>query len=328
MSRKFFVLLMAALLAAGCSGYSIVGAEEAKEENTRDYTYKVGFVTYADNDSSIQAMVETLKAGLESDELKDAIGADQNIKYIQVDGKADGATQQAGVENLLTQNVDIVLMYGATMPSNTNCVKMCNEDGIPIVLVGSDAEEGDYYYVGFQDEDLGKAQGKFLCENLGENATVCYLSGAPEQENAQHRQQGTLETIEELRPDIEVLSVQTGNWETEEAMRVTEDWIQTYDKIDCIVVADNKMTQGVAQALKAANIQDEVMVVGVIHLGSWDAQMIADGDMSAAVYVGFPVLGDFCVEEVKNIYLENEIEPRINIDMYDITADNYTEYFG
>lgn len=303
-------------------------AENAEKQTADDNTYRVGFVTYADSDSSIQAMVETLEEGLESDELKEAIGADKNIEYIQIDGKADGATQQAGVETLLTQDVDIVLMYGATMPSNTNCVKLCNEAGVPIVLVGSDAEEGDYYYVGFQDKDLGIAQGKFVCDNLEENATVCYLSGAPEQENAQNRKEGTLSTIKELRPDIEILAEQTGNWLTEEAMRVTEDWIQAYEDIDCIVVADNKMTQGVSEALKAAGMQDEVMVVGVIHLGSWDAQMVADGNMTAGVYVGFPVLGDYCVEEVKKIYLGEEIEPRVNIDMYDITADNYAEFFG
>ena len=77
-------------------------AADAPADDAADYTYKVGFVTYADDDSSIQAMVETLKAGLESDELRDAIGAPQNIEYLQVDGKADGATQQAGVKRFST----------------------------------------------------------------------------------------------------------------------------------------------------------------------------------------------------------------------------------
>ena len=303
-------------------------AADAPADDAADYTYKVGFVTYADDDSSIQAMVETLKAGLESDELRDAIGAPQNIEYLQVDGKADGATQQAGVENLLTQDVDIILMYGASMPSNTNCVKACNDAGVPMILVGSDATEGDYFYVGFQDKDLGIRQGEFIAANLKENGKVCYLQGAPEQENAQNRMAGTLETLEELRPDIEILSCQTGNWQSEEAMRVTEDWIQAYDEIDCIVVGDNKMTQGVAQALKAADMIEDVLVVGVIHLGSWDADMIKNGDMGAGIYVGFPVLGDFCVEAVKDIYLEGKTGERVNIDMYDITADNYSEYFG
>ena len=83
--------------------------------------------------------------------------------------------------------------------------------------------------------------------------------------------------VKAKRPDVKILADQTGDFKAETAMKVTEDWIQVYPNLHWIVAADNKMAQGAIEALKAANRISQVQVVGCIVPGTWDADLVKNG---------------------------------------------------
>jgi ABC-type sugar transport system substrate-binding protein len=139
------------------------------------------------------------------------------------------------------------------------------------------------------------------------------------------RKDGFLEGIKS-RPDLKILSSQTGEFDTATGMQVTEDWIQTCgDKINCIVSADSQMIVGAVEALKAAKINEKVTTLGVIHLGKEDGYMIKDGDESYAVFVSWPSIGTLCGQIAERIYKGETIDDKTYIELKDVTADNYDE---
>lgn len=204
--------------------------------------------------------------------------------------------------------------------------EMVKKLSIKIASLGTPVSGGDWKFIGFNETELGKKQGEWCAANLPENANICYLQGTPGREAAIMREQGFREGIAS-RGDLNILSAQNVKFDTAAAMQVTGDWIQTYrDKINCIVSSDLLMISGAVEALKAADMTD-VITCGVVHLGTWDADPIRDGSESYAVYVGWSNICALCADVAAEIYLGNLIQDKTHIELFDVTIDNYTEYF-
>jgi ABC-type sugar transport system substrate-binding protein len=116
-------------------------------------------------------------------------------------------------------------------------------------------------------------------------------------------------------------------WEAARAMQVTEDWIQAYgNTIGCIVAADSTMMTGSIEALKAAQMINNVITCGVVQLGTWDAAPIREGTEDYGVFVYWPSIGTLCADIAAEYYLGNEIAERTYIELFDVTPSNYTQY--
>lgn len=300
--------------------------EETTEEAAGDFSYKVGLSNLADSDETCYVACETFKEVVESDEFAKAVGQNVTVEWTDSDG--DITKQTTNVETMISKGIDALFLIGVDTAGNSSAVQACNAAGIPVFMVATESEEGDWKFVGFNEYDCGKVQGEYVVENAEEGDKICYIEGTPGREAVVLRNEGFMDAIKE-RDDLEVLSVQTGNFLAEDAMQVTEDWIQAYgDEIDWIVSQDNKMGQGVVEVLKAANMQDKVRVSSWISVGTWDAEYVENGDIEHTVYVGFDVLGQTMAEVCEKFYKGEEIGDQTYMELYSVTKDNYSEYFG
>jgi ABC-type sugar transport system substrate-binding protein len=220
-----------------------------------------------------------------------------------------------------------MFIIGVDTEGNSTAVKACNEAGVPVFMVATEATEGDYKFVGFSENDFGAGQGQYVAKNLKEGGTVVYIGGTPGREAAVMREESALGVIEAERPDIKIIANQTGNFKTEDAMKVTEDFIQAYGSFDCLIAADNSMALGAIEALKAAQILDKVMVVGCIVPGTWDADLVKNGEMSYGVYVSFKVLGETCADVAAKMYNGESVDDITYMKMLDVDQTNVNEYF-
>ncbi|MFV0527880.1 MAG: sugar ABC transporter substrate-binding protein [Lachnospiraceae bacterium] len=260
---------------------------------------------------------------VQSDAFAESVGADK-VEALTADSAKDIEKQTTNVETLLSKGVDMMFIIGVDTQGNTTAVEACNAEGIPVFMVGTEASGGDWKFIGFDEKELGLAQGKWVADNLAENSNICYLQGTPGREATILREEGFMEGISS-RDDLTVLSSQTGEFETAASMQVTEDWIQAYgDKINCIVGADGKMVTGAVEALKAAGMDKDVTTVGVVHVES-DGYLIENGEQKYAIFVSWPSIGTLCGEIAEKVYKGEEIPERTNIEMFDMTIDNYAE---
>ena len=353
MKGKMVKRLLAALMVtvigvgslAGCGGSKESGSEAAAEESSAaaeestdaeesaepeesteaagDYVYRVGFVNIDDADNCCYPATQKFKEYVESDEFAAAVGADK-VEALCADSAGDIEKQTTNVETLISKGVDIMFIIGVDTAGNTTAVEACNAEGIPVFMVGTEATGGDWKFVGFDETELGKYQGEWCVENLPENAKICYLEGTPGREASELRKKGFEDAVA-AREDLEIISSQTGDFDTANAMQVTEDWIQTYgDEIGCVVAADGKMIVGACEALKGANMIDAVTTCGVVSVED-DAYLLEEGTEDYAVFVYWPSIGTLCGEIAERVYNGEEIDERTNIELHHMTSDNYEE---
>lgn len=98
---------------------------------------------------------------------------------------------------------------------------------------------------------------------------------------ATNRFEGLKKALEE-NPDIQLVEEQTGNWDTQEALKIVETWLSKYNDIDGIWCANDNMAIGAAQALKAKGLNGKIKVVGVDCVDD-AVTMVKNGDMTATV---------------------------------------------
>lgn len=326
------MLIVCCSLFAACSNKSgttedLKNDSVSETEEDTDKVYKVGFVNQTDADDCCFSATSRFRAFIESDEFKEQV-ENKKVEVFTTDSALDIAKQTDNVETLLTKNVDAIFIIGVDTAGNSTAVKACNEAGVPVYMVGTEASEGDYKFIGFKEYDIGYSQAKYVSENFDDGTKLCYLTGTAGREAAVDQEEGFRDGLKESgRDDVEILSVQSGEWTAEESMRVTEDWIQTYgNEVDLIVSMDGKMASGAVEALKAANMIDDVRVIGVMSLGKWNSDLIKDGYMEFAVYKDWPSIGDLCGQIFADQINGENIPDETFFDMKDITLENFDEF--
>ena len=103
--------------------------------------------------------------------MDDAIAAQAktkgNVKIISTDANGDAAKLAANVEDLLSKNVDAIIISGGPLesaPAALNAIKAARK---PVVLVDRKFATGEYTsWIGPDNEAIGKQDGEFLAKPL------------------------------------------------------------------------------------------------------------------------------------------------------------------
>lgn len=138
------------------------------------------------------------------------------------------------------------------------------------------------FYVGSKERDAGVIQGQFLEGYLQPGDQVAILMGKLDEEASPKRTEGVVEAIENLGGVV--VDQQAGNWLRPEGMRITGDWITKYgSQLKAICANNDDMAIGAIQALEAANLLDQVMVLGID--ATPDAlNLLKEGKLSGTVF--------------------------------------------
>lgn len=308
---------------AGCSGKgtSASGSGQVDSGNL----YRVGFVNLADTDENCYTCETVFKQVVESDEFKEKIGVDTNVEVLVADSDSDIEKQTTNVETMLAQGIDALFMIGVDTDGNSTAVEACNAEGVPVFMIATEASSGDYKFIGFDEVQVGEEEANWVVENLPAGSNICYLTGTPGREATVMREEGFMNGIKDS--DLTVIGSQSADFDTSDAMQVTEDFIQAYgDKINCIVSQDGLMAGGAIEALKAANMLDNVTVCGLVTQ-EWMADLVKEGSLKCGIYIGFDTLGQLGAELLADLYSGKDIPDVNNIDLVHLTEDNITEYF-
>jgi len=164
----------------------------------------------------------------------DKLGA----KLVMVDGKGDLGAQVAGIQQLITQKVDAILVTASDAKGIAPAVKQAVKAGIPVIAVNNRVDDaaGAITFIGADDYEFGKQQAKLLVDSVGETANVAYLVGTLGTSAQLLRQKGFEETLA-AHPGIKLVATQSGNWDAAEALGLVQDWLNKYPegKLDAIV---------------------------------------------------------------------------------------------
>lgn len=208
-----------------------------------------------------------------------------DVQLTFTDAKEDMAKQLDQVENFIIQKMDSIIIVPVDTSATAPMTKNILAKNIKAVYVNRNPGNlpDGAYYVGSEEIVAGRLQMEFLGEKLKGKGSVAILMGKLDNEGALKRTAGNEEVKKNKYPDIKILDKQTGQWQRNEGLAKTEDWLNRFGKdLKAILANNDDMALGAIQALKDKKRTD-IIVVGVD--ATPDAlTSVSKGELAATVF--------------------------------------------
>ena len=249
------------------------------------------------------------------------------VELTFTDAKEDMAKQLDQVENFIVQKMDAVIIVpvdtSATAPMTKNLVGK----GVKAVYVNRNPGNlpDGAYYVGSEEVVAGRMQMEFLGEKLKGKGNVAILIGKLDNEGALKRTAGNEEVQKAKYPNVKILDKQTGQWQRNEGLMKTEDWLNRFGKdLQAILSNNDDMALGAIQALKDKKRTD-VIVVGVD--ATPDAlTSISKGELAATVFQDAAGQGGGAVEVAVKAAKGQKMPKETWIPFKLVTPENLSQF--
>ncbi|NRA19833.1 MAG: substrate-binding domain-containing protein [Oceanospirillaceae bacterium] len=175
-------------------------------------------------------------------------------RLIITDANDNPSKQAADIQDLITQQVDILLISPSTAEALDPVVRRAKRQGIPVVLVDREVKSKDNYisFVTASDQALGRISAQWLAETLKGEGKVIMLGGLAGASPAENRIKAAMEVFDQF-PDLEVVETQYTSWSPAKGKSIMSALIQKYGKDISGVWADSGLQgSGSIEAFEAA----------------------------------------------------------------------------
>ena len=220
-------------------------------------------------------------------------------EVVYANAKQDATTQNQQVDTMITNKVDVLIVDAVDSKAIENSVNKAKEADIPVLAYDRLAQGDIDGYVSFDNEEVGRVQGKALLDALGDKATpsskIVMMNGSVTDPNAALFKKGALSQLEG-KVDI-AKSYDTKEWKAENANANMEGALSSIGKnnIAGVYSANDGMAGGIITALKAAGVNPLPPVTGQdAELAG--VQRIVAGEQYMSVYKPYPQEADVAAE--------------------------------
>jgi ribose transport system substrate-binding protein len=236
----------------GCTPTSSGGAESASQNNASpakklkigvsipaaDHGWTAGVNYWAERASKLYPEIEWKIAAAEN--------PDKQIKDL---------------ETMMLEGMDGMVILATESAPITPVAKQVHEKGIFLVSVDRGFLEpvADIFVEG-DNKAFGRKSAEFMAEKLGGKGKILVLEGIPSTVNTDR-----VESFKEVMkrfPGIQILDSQSGGWNKEKALNVTQGMLLKHAQVDAIWASDDDMALGAEQALKEAGRKNVWMLGG------------------------------------------------------------------
>jgi ribose transport system substrate-binding protein len=216
------------------------------------------------------------------------------IAYQAAQSEGDQLGQLSIAENLISQGFDALLLSPQTDNNLQPALESAESQGIPVVNVNDAVIPGARHYVGNVQRDNGVRVAKWFLENRPSGGKVAVIEGQAGVFAAGQRTKGFTDTITQGGKFTVVASV-PGNWDRQVAYDAAATILQQNPDLTGFYANNDGMALGVMEAVKAAGLQDKVVVFGTDGISDAYASIRA-GELTGTVD-SFPMLtGEVAME--------------------------------
>ena len=239
-----------------------------------------------------------IKIGLSMDSLKEerwqkdrdifkAVAELMGAEVVIQAAQGNDATQIAQCENLITQEVDVLVIIPHNGEAMAVAVEKAHEAGIPVIAYDRLIMNCDLdIYISFDNIRVGELQATEITK-LVPKGNYVYIGGAPTDNNALLFKQGAMNILNPLieKGDINLVFDQfSDDWSASIAQKHMENALtKNNNEIDAVIAANDGTAGGAVQALS------EQGLAGKVPISGQDADIagcmrIVEGTQSMTVY--------------------------------------------
>lgn len=250
--------------------------------------------------------------------------AELDVELIELDGQDNSATQSAGIETMIAQGVDGIVISPRDVEALAPAIQAATDAGIPVVTVDRNVTGAETLaHVGADNVRGGEIQGEYLMEILPDGGQIIELQGTVGASPAIDRSAG-FNSVLEGNDAYEIVFQQTAAFARDQGLTVTEQALQANPDADAIVAANDDMAFGAAEAVSGAGL--EIPIIGFDALPE-ALQAVQDGTLAATIEQ-FPGGQTSGAMEILVDYLRDGTEPEEHDNFIEpmlITVDNVAE---
>lgn len=245
----------------------------------------------------------------------------KELKFVEANWQP--AKQVADVEDLMTSDVDALLVLPINPEVVTAQVAAAKERGIPVIMYTPEGTEvdGDIVLYG-GGEFFGKVGGDFLVDKLGGKGTVWVFRGVAGSSDDITRYDGFTKSIEGT--DITIGAEVYGEWNYAKSKQLCENLVATGQPVDGIWSSGAEMTRACLDVFNEIG-KPLVPMTGESNNGYLRIWKEADLDSAGPVFT--PGLGPAMIRAAVALLEGKEMSAAYESNPPAITNDNRDEYY-
>jgi len=286
LTMVFVVIFVSAIIAGGC-----VQAPDQQNsgDGADDGKIKIGFA------------MATLK---EERWTKDKNAFEAHCKKLDVVCEVtvannDAQKQSNDVDNLLTKNIDVLVVAPHDATQAASMVNKAKAQGVPVIsydrLINSDKID---LYISHQVPVIGRKMAEYALERVPKgNYVLVYGSSTDNNGIIMKKEQNAVLKEAVDRGDIKIVADQHAkDWKADEALKIVENALtQNNDKIDVVIASNDGTAGGAISALESKGLAGKVIVTGQ-DAEKAALQRIAEGKQTMTIYKPITPLANQAVE--------------------------------
>ena len=318
------VLLVAVLVFAACSPATPAAESSAPADDASPASSGEASASAADSGKKLKfgeiahdRALEWVNYGVQNFEYTcEQLG----VEPVVIDAQNDMEKVLAGMEDLLSQDVDAVSVYSFSPDLDARVAQMARDAGIPIVFenaVPADSVDRDAvtcctYY------DIGYAAAKMIGDKYPGSKFV-YIMGQPGMNITEPYNDGIAAAIAD-GADTEMVESAATNWPAEEGMNATQNLIQSGKEFDVIFANNEQIAQGVVKALDAAGLKDKIPIIatGGSPLG---VEMLESGDLYGTIAAPTSYMGALSAKKLYDLTNGKAVEEMTYLPLLPATKE-------
>ncbi|MFE4809993.1 ribose ABC transporter substrate-binding protein RbsB [Peribacillus simplex] len=251
--------------------------------------------------------------------LKDGIekkAKEKGMKVTVVDAQDDTAKQISGIEDLILQKVDVLLVNPTDSAAISSAVQSANEAGIPVITIDRSSDEGDIEtFIASDNVAGGEMAAEYLVKELGDKAKVVELEGVSGASATRERGKGFHNIADK---QLDVLTSQTAEFDRTKGLNVMENILQGNKDIQAVFAHNDEMALGAIEAIKAAG--KDIIVVGFD--GNDDAlKAVESGELKATIAQQPALIGEEAVNAAEKILKGDKVDDKISVPLKLVTKE-------
>lgn len=255
----------------------------------------------------------------------------KGVEVRVLDATNDPEKQVTQAQEFIDAGVDGISIFPCTPEAAATIVRMANEAGIPIavenIFLDDEAAEGVVGQVACQYRDIGYAAIEYAATTYP-GCKLLYVHGAPGLGVYEDYKIGVDAALEEYADSVEMVGLINGEWATEPAQNVTQDFITSGQAEFDVVFANNDLeAKGVYNALKDNGMED----IPIISTGgSPDGySMLLDGIESANMTAPVNIQGEYVFSFLWQAVNDVEIaDNKIPLPIIPVGVDNLDDWIA
>lgn len=310
--KKILAVVVALILALGCLGMTAVAEEKPL----------IGILAPATTHGWVGGVAYFAQQA--ADEL------DLNYKLLT---SSDADEMSSQIEQLIQLGAKVIVVWPQFTGVET-AAEMALEQGIIIynfdMKINVDEKYADnMYFLSGDNYGMGVAGAKYIVDKIGTEGTVLVMDVPTSGSVAELRKAGFTDTIAEIAPDIELITIAT-EFNREAGLNDMTAALTANEKIDAVFSMDDETSIGALQAIVEANRTDVKAITGgggcQEYFGLMNEEKYQNIWVCSATYLPNMIIN--CVENAAAILNGETVEHEIVLESSIVDRDNVQDFLN